>query len=372
MILKNVTFKNLAKIIELGKKKVIVFGAGMIGTITVPHILEQYIKIENKIECYIDNDKTKWGTDIPSGDKKIFSPDFLHSINADEYILLITISRFSDVLEQLKAFSNLENMECYIAPMMCIKEFKTGAVDGTIKTTDIPIIPKVIHYMWLGHNPIPESLQFCIDSWKKFCPDYEIICWNEDNYDIEKNSYMRQAYEHKAFGFVPDYARLDILYQYGGIYLDTDVELKKSLDDMLYQEAFCGVEKWQTINFGGGSGSVKGNLAIKKLLDARENVEFVNQDGSLNKNTCGYYDTATLIKYGYTLSGTIQSVLGLNIYPYEYFHPYDYMSGRVELTEHTYGIHHFNGGWLDPKMKQANMKTAENFERLYAVAENCI
>ncbi|RKW32245.1 MAG: glycosyl transferase, partial [Lachnoanaerobaculum sp.] len=104
------------------------------------------------------------------------------------------------------------------------------------------MIPKVIHYCWFGGKPLPKIARKCIQSWKRFCPDYEIVEWNEKNYDIHKNSYMEEAYLQKKWGFVPDFARLDIIYQNGGIYLDTDVELIRPLDELLYHRAYMGFE----------------------------------------------------------------------------------------------------------------------------------
>ncbi|MDO5150103.1 MAG: glycosyltransferase [Oscillospiraceae bacterium] len=368
MILKNSSFEEFADHIISSDKRIVIFGAGMIGLVTASDIFRQF-GIADRLEYYIDNDMSKNGTKDPLYGKMIYSPEYLSKCDPYKNVLVISISRYSDVIKQLKAIENIRSMECYILPMMCISNFKPAANSELYNESSSPLIPKVIHYMWLGRNKIPDTLQFCIDSWKKFCPDYQIIQWNEDNYDINKNLYMKQAYENKAYGFVPDYARLDILYEYGGIYLDTDVELKKSLDDMLNQSAFCCVEKWQTINFGGGSGAVKGSQAVGKLLEARKPLTFVNPDGTLNRTTCGYYDTLTLMKYGYQLNNSTQKVLDMTVLPYEYFHPYDYMSGRTELTDHTYGIHHFNGGWLDIHMKAANQKTSEEFEKIYAMAE---
>ena len=118
------------------------------------------------------------------------------------------------------------------------------------------MIPKKIHYCWFGSGELPDKDKKNIENWKKLCPDYEIIRWDESNYDYKKNKYMKQAYKSKKWGFVPDYARLDILYHHGGIYLDTDVELVRNLDILRYQRAFCGVEKWGNINLGGCSGAV--------------------------------------------------------------------------------------------------------------------
>ena len=121
------------------------------------------------------------------------------------------------------------------------------------------MIPKVIHYCWFGGNPIPEKDRRYIEGWKEKCPDYEIIEWNERNYDVSKNKYMAQAYEEKKWGFVSDYARLDLVYQYGGIYFDTDVELLKPLDNLLELEMFCGFESTKYVNFGIGFGAEKEN-----------------------------------------------------------------------------------------------------------------
>lgn len=369
MILKNGTFEELADEVRRKNLRIVIFGAGMIGTVTTPSILQQY-QIEQFVDFYVDNDKDKWGktVSLATWTKTVYSVDCLKECSGEDCIVLLTISRFGEILHQLENIQNLNRTVCYLIPMMCITNFKNKGKNAVRKDYALPVIPKVIHYMWLGKHEIPLFLQHCIDSWKKNCPEYEIRCWNETNYDVNKNLYMAQAYSCGMYGFVPDYARLDILYNYGGIYVDTDIELIKSLDDMLYQSAFCNAEKWQTINFGGCSGAIKGNEAIGRLLEAREELSFIDANGNINKNTCGYYDTLTLKKYGYVLDGTVQRVMDINIYPYEYFHPYDYMSGRTECTGNTHGIHHFNGGWLDEKMKKENRKTAEEFEKVFQAA----
>ncbi len=368
MILKNGSFSQMASLLRESEKKIIIFGAGMIGTVTTPAILEEY-GLENRILFYVDNDLSKCGEKVSVKQRNydVYHADQLKQSDGNGIVVLIAVSRFSDILSQLEGIENLKNTVCHIVPVMCIASFKPGQEIFTHRETQNRIIPKIIHYMWLGGKPIPDTLKYCMDSWQKYCPEYEIRRWDETNYDIEKNEYMKQAYEQRMFGFIPDYARLDILYRFGGIYFDTDVELVRNIDDLLYQNAFCCVEKWQTINFGGGSGAVKGNKAIEELLKARENLTFVDRMGNCNKNTCGYYDTRTFQKFGYQMNGKKQRVLDINIYPYEVFHPYDYMSGRIEKTGNTYGIHHFNGGWLDQTMKEANRRTSEEFEKVYSI-----
>ncbi len=345
--------------------RVVLFGSGAIGQIPVPQILKEYEVLEY-VDCFLDNDESKWGKTLNIFGKEfgINSPAYLYTCPKDT-IILLNISRYSEVLSQLEAMECTKNMECYIMPMMLIHNFCSDTSKGKHVLLDYQAIPKKLHYMWLGGNPIPEKLQKCLDSWKKYCPDYEIIEWNESNYDISKHPYMKQAYDSKAFGFVPDYARLEILYNEGGLYLDTDVELKRNIDDLLYQEAFCGVEKWQIINFGGLSGSVKGHPMTKKFLDARKDIMFIDSNGKQNRNTCGFYDTRVAIDDGYKINGETQNINGMNIYAYDYFHPYDYMSGIVNETENTHSIHWFNGGWLDDKMKKANEEAKRNYLELY-------
>lgn len=370
MLIKCDSFKNIMNHIIQQNKRIIMFGAGAIGKVVMPEILHAY-NMDRYVECYIDNDCKKWGTVLSTtvGEINVFSPDILKQYENQNVVIFINVSRFSAVKDQLENMPETRKMECYFSAMLCLYNFEKNALDKVKIDDKIQKIPKVIHYIWLGEKEIPDALKKCMESWYKYCPDYEIKCWNEHNYNFEKNIYMKQAYARKAYGFVPDYARLDILYNYGGIYMDTDVELIKNIDDLLYQDAFCGVEKWQILNFGGCSGSVKGNKSIKSILDARETLCFINPDNSENRNTCGYYDTATAIRMGYKINGSSQKVGDLMIYSSDYFHPYDYMSGRTHMSPNTYSIHHFNGGWLNDAQRAANQLAIDQFNDLYNIAE---
>lgn len=356
----NISWQAFADHVKNNDISIVLFGAGAIGAVVLPEILCEY-GLLSYVKCYIDNDERLWGSYIDIKDKSIgiYSPQILNSSGKDTMIML-NISRFYSVYEKLSSMKATVNQECVITPIMLINNFKSRGSNGIIQTSDKQLIPKTIHYMWFG-GAVPLNLQKCIDSWKKYCPDYEIIEWNENNYDISKNSYMKQAYDKKAYGFIPDYARFDIIYNYGGLYFDTDVELRCCPDKLLFQEAFCSVEKWQVINPGGGFGAVKGHPAIKMFMEQRDGLNFVSEDGSLNKKTCAYYDTLTAIKNGYKINGKNQTINGMNIYTYDYFHPYDYMSGNVDITNDTVSIHHFNGGWLDDKMKKANQDVIDNY-----------
>lgn len=217
------------------------------------------------------------------------------------------------------------------------------------------MIPKKIHYCWVGGAPLTPLAEKCIESWKKCCPDYEIIRWDENNYDFKKNKYMRQAYEQKKWGFVPDYARLDIIYQNGGIYLDTDVELLKSFDELLNDSFFCGVEEQNknriTVAFGLGFGAEKGHPILRELMQEYEKINFINADGTLNVVASPIYQTDFLTKRGLINTDEIQKIEDITIYPKEYFNPMDLNTGKIVLKEKTISIHHYAGSWLNSKEK---------------------
>lgn len=217
-------------------------------------------------------------------------------------------------------------------------------------------IPKRIHYCWLGRNPKPKSVVKCIESWKKFCPDYEIIEWNEDNLDIASHLYSQQAYDAKAWAFATDYFRLWIVYHYGGIYLDTDVQVIKSLDSLLENKAFMGFENGEKINSGLGFGAEAGSRAIYEQMRAYESLAFRNEDGTFNKRPAPEYSTEIMKAFGLTNdTGKIQRVLDMACYPAEYFAPKDYFTGRLHITRNTYSIHHYDASWFTPE-EQARRK----------------
>lgn len=213
------------------------------------------------------------------------------------------------------------------------------------------MIPKVINYCWFGGNPIPEKDRKCIESWKKFCPDYKIVEWNESNYDLTQNKYMAEAYKERKWGFVPDYARFDIIYRNGGFYLDTDVELIKPLDSLLETDGYMGFEGKQWVNGGIGFGAVAGNKTIKMLRDMYNDKSFYNEDGSLNLTPSPYYITEKLEKIGLKRNNKYQIVGDLAIYPTDYFAAKDYDTGRLHITDNTISIHQYNASWRTPKQK---------------------
>lgn len=216
------------------------------------------------------------------------------------------------------------------------------------------MIPKKIHYCWFGGGEIPEQDKKCIESWKKFCPDYEIICWDESNYDVTKNRYMREAYEAKKWGFVSDYARLDIVYEHGGVYLDTDVELVRSIDDLLNNKAFMGFEKpGQSVNPGLGFGAEKHMPLIFEIMDNLYSERCFNKNNNeYNTTPIPTINTEFLAKKGLKKNNEIQMIEGMTIYPAEYLCPIDFETNVFSPTENTYSIHHYHASWLEPEEKK--------------------
>ena len=209
-------------------------------------------------------------------------------------------------------------------------------------------IPKIIHYCWFGKNPLPELAQKCIASWKKYLPDYEIKEWNEENYDVRKIPYTAQAYDAKKYAFVSDYARFDILYQYGGLYFDTDVEVIKPLDEILKRGAFAGVESAGALAAGLGLASPAASPIYKEILDSYKNSSFIRNDGSMDLTTVVTRVSDIFKKHGFTDKNEIQKVDGITVYPSDYFCPKDYVSGNINITQNTYTVHWYDGSWLSP------------------------
>lgn len=207
-------------------------------------------------------------------------------------------------------------------------------------------IPKVVHYCWFGNGEKPSIVKKCIESWENKLSNYEIIEWNESNFDINCNEYVRQAYEAKKFAFVSDYARVYALYNYGGIYLDTDVEVFKKFDDLLENDSFWGYEQENYIATS-TIGAKKGNELIKDFLESYKDKKFIKEDGSYDDLTNVAIITNILEGYGLRRDGEYQEIKGIaTFYPQTYFSPYDYINCRKLITENSYCMHHFYKSWL--------------------------
>jgi hypothetical protein len=248
-------------------------------------------------------------------------------------------------------------------------------------------IPKIIHYCWFGGKALPPLALKCIESWKKYCPDYEIIEWNESNFDLDYNIYVKEAYKEEKWAFVSDVARLYAVYVHGGIYLDTDVEIIKPIDNFLDSSMFIGFEKDSIllelmnnnmnvytenddifskyrnsilaspkndtqINTGLGFGAEKKFHIVKKMLELYNNISFKNHNGSCNILPCTVYNTMIMQQEGFIMNDVQQTINNVTVYPKDYFCPKDYNTRIINITENTHTIHHFEGSWLTAGQKE--------------------
>lgn len=218
------------------------------------------------------------------------------------------------------------------------------------------MIPKIIHYCWFGKGEKPKLAQKCIASWKKYCPNYEIIEWNEDNFDVNLNRYTKWCYENRKYAFLSDYVRLLVVYENGGLYFDTDVELIRNPDFLLKNQAFFGFETDGTeapnskngdINSGLGYGSVASGLALKNMLAEYEPL----LDGKHGVVMCPKLNTQALEKIGLKRDGSYQEFSWGTVYPKDHFNPYESTTGCLNKTNNTVSIHWYMGSCLSMKQK---------------------
>ena len=229
------------------------------------------------------------------------------------------------------------------------------------------MIPKVIHYCWFGHGKLPSDTKRYIETWKKYCPDYEIKEWNESNFDIDCCKFVRQAYDNKAWAFVSDYARLKIVYDNGGIYLDTDVELLKNLDFLLDNSFFACVSQIGNLCATGlGYGAEAGNPVVRKMMEVYESMEF--DPARKNEIACPNINDAIIKSLGYKLSDDVVDVNGMTILPPRYMDPLATGDSKTLLCDDTISIHHYSASWTSRgnklKRKLINMVGLERVNKV--------
>lgn len=215
------------------------------------------------------------------------------------------------------------------------------------------MIPKKIHYCWFGRGPKGKLFDKCLKSWKKYFPDYEIIEWNEDNFDVHQNKFMDQAYSKKKYAFVSDYARLKILYDNGGIYFDTDVEALKRIDDDILSNGFFAKEIDEEIATGLGFAVPKNNKFIKMMMEEYENKDFLDENGNIIIDTCCRANTRALEKNGYIVKD-IDNLDGIRIYDKNYFCGFDVITNHYIISDKTFTVHHYAGSWNPTGLKVLN------------------
>lgn len=227
------------------------------------------------------------------------------------------------------------------------------------------MIPKTIHYCWFGRGEKPKLAKKCIASWKKHCPDYRIIEWNEDNFDIAAYPYAQYCLENRKWAFLSDFVRLAVVSEHGGIYFDTDVELLKRPDELLGYEAYFGFEEDRYVNTGLGFGAVRNHVTVERMK--RQYLEMEpDKRGEFKTITCPALNTRALADLGLRLDGSRQNVAGAEILPVEYMNPYDDPTGRLNKTEKTISIHWYSKSWMS-KGTILRSKLTKPLHRIFGV-----
>lgn len=221
------------------------------------------------------------------------------------------------------------------------------------------MIPKIIHFCWLSGEPYPNLIDKCIKSWKEKLSDYEIMCWDSEHFDINSCKYTKEAFAEKKYAFASDYIRLYALYNFGGIYLDSDIEVLKSFDELLSLKAFTCFQKMSMTLSPWIIGCEKGNVIIKEFLDYYKDRSFYDANGKINLTPNPYPFTAICKKHGLVLKDEKQNLDQITIFPHDYFCPYNPSNDLLEITDNTYTIHYFNAEWMDENQKRRRKKKQE-------------
>lgn len=235
------------------------------------------------------------------------------------------------------------------------------------------MIPKVIHYCWFGGKPLPSETKKYIDSWKKYCPDYEIKEWNENNFDVYSHPFMKAAYEAKAWAFVSDYARLKIIYENGGIYLDTDVELLRNLDFLLENQCYIGVQQvGHLCNTGLGFGAEKSSPVVQRMMEKYNSVDFdVNRKQEL---ACPSLNNSVIRELGYFDSEEIVNLEHVTILPSNLIDPISPGNSKILTCKETISIHHYSASWESKpqqiKRKIMNVIGQKRINKIKAIVKN--
>lgn len=355
MILKNVSFEEFIK--DIQGKKIIQFGVSS----AWDYFLACFdgIKhgvIENTL-FVIDNDSRKQGKKVEIAGSKIDvkDPNILKKYRqSDDIVILITVSLAyqEDIIKQLRDMQISDNVVCYSLPLMTYgnrKQIDNTCVEEYFSKHNTPNIPAIIHSFWFSGEEKPDLYKRCIESWYKNCPNFEIKEWNSENYDISKNEYMREAFEHRKWAFVSDYARLDIINSYGGIYMDMDVELVSSIDRLLCADSFFCRQEDGFLEFGSGFGAKANNKFVAAMLNTYNNRKLISEDGTIDMTPQPQWLKGIAEKFGFNKCYDSSVVGDSMVLSNEYI-----VCGASEedRLNAKLGVHWHNGGWLDDKNRQ--------------------
>lgn len=324
------------------------------------------LHLDKQIDYIVDNDANKVGQQflIHGINKTIRSLAYLLKDKLDDIVILIGTDRYAyDIYNQLSELNELNDVDCFILPLMISnrrddEEFCIGNA-----VSDRNMIPKIIHCFWLGTEPLSDMAKKCYESFEKYCPNYDIRLWTAKNYDVTKNPYMYDAYKAHNWAYACDYARLDKLYEEGGVYFDLDVELFNNIDCLLNNKFFAGFGPIRDIELAAFGCNINNKL-VKEMLDTYEYKKY-----EANRKM-GIMDVQPLLmdrvleKKGFIINGRYQSLDGYTLYPREVFSSRNWFTGEITKNSNSLGVHHCAGGWIDEEVRDSSAKRGIRLKKL--------
>ncbi len=331
---------------EAKNKKIIVFGAGQalhswIGKIFVD------TGLINNLAYIIDNGKIGSYEILGNCSIPVLSPEALRQ-EQGAIIVIASLNAMKAMFEQLRDMKLSEDIQVY--SMYFIMAVSCGEKDPLLHKRLCDngrpeIIDRTIHTFWFSGDPIPDVYKRCMESWYKYCPDYKIKVWNMESYDCTKNLFMRQALEKRKWAFLADYARVDVLYHYGGIYMDMDVEVVRDMDALLGNEGFFSFDMHNDVGLE-VFGTKKENALLKKIKDLYDISEFDSTQMSVVAQP--RFIRTIVREFGVRLDGSMQCIDGMIFAPRSYFNPQDAVIFEfAAMDQDTYTIHKSNTAWKD-------------------------
>lgn len=298
----------------------------------------------------------------------MFKKEELAKMESNNTVILIAAAGYEEILIQLRSDERLSKFEA--VPSIFLESLYEDILLLSAKKpplnfhkNDRPVIPKIIHAIWFSGDPMPKLYLKCLESWKKYAPDYEIKIWNMETYKPDQCLFFEQAIEHGNWAFASDYARADLLFRYGGIYMDLDVEMLRSIDDLLYNDAYMSFESLDRIECGSGMGARPGHPVIWEICESYRNRPYLKVDGTWDNSTCPVRYTQVIEKHGLKKDGGFQMVGDITVYPFEVLTGKSFDTGIIYNTEYSYTLHHHNGSWIPDSARGAMSERYRNIQK---------
>ncbi|MCR5546551.1 MAG: hypothetical protein K6F30_08770 [Lachnospiraceae bacterium] len=330
-------------------KNLICWGSGKhFRNITYPFLCDSGL-IEN-LKGFVDIPGTSF-VELDGKCYDLIKKDALGDFVDEDTILLVAVTGYQEVLSQISSDKKLSHVraipsiyiEALYEDMLLLSAKKSPK---NFRKNKEQAIPKVIHTFWFSGESLPEEYKKCLLSWEKYAPDFEIKIWTLETYHAKNCKFFDQAIEAKNWAFASDYARADVLYRYGGVYMDLDVEMLRPIDELLYNDAYMSFESLNRIECGSGMGAKKGNQILREICESYENRPYLKEDGSWDNSTCPVRYTNVIEKHGLKKNGGFQMVEDITIYPFEVLTGKSFDTGIIYRTPYSFTTHHHQGNWV--------------------------